>query len=180
MGLFYDDCDKWDNKQCDGKTWADFQAHSQVAQRKYKRKHKVSTREGGYPGANNLREMDGMHDALINLATAAAADRKTMMLKCKTISDLTASIFALTHKLQQANTGYNRGYGIPVDRQGQANPKWVNRKHVRDVGGYCWTHGHCVDISHDSRTCRIKREVHRENATRANNMGGNPYRNPKT
>ena len=34
---------------------------------------------GGYHGSNNLREMDGMHDALINLATADAADRETMM-----------------------------------------------------------------------------------------------------
>ena len=79
--------------------------------------------------------MYGSHDDLINLAKADAANRETMMSQCKTISNLTASVAALTQKLQQANTGYNRGSGIPVDRQGQANPKWVNGKHVRDVGG---------------------------------------------
>ena len=36
-GLFCDDCDKWDDKQRDEKTWANFQAHFQAAQRKYKR-----------------------------------------------------------------------------------------------------------------------------------------------
>ena len=92
--LFYNDCDKWDDKQCDEKTWANFQAHFQAAQQKYKRKQKISTQAGGYQGANNLREMDGTYDALINLATAAAADSETMMSQCKTISDLTAFIAA--------------------------------------------------------------------------------------
>ena len=119
--------------------------------------------------------MEGTHNALINLATEAASDRETMMSKCKTMANLAKNISALTKQLQQANTVYNRGSGIPVDRKGQANPKWVNGKHVCDVGGYCWTHRHCVDIIHDSRTCRSKREGHMENVTRADNMGGNPY-----
>ena len=128
---------------------------------------------------NNLREMNGTHDALINLVTADAANRETRMLQCKTITNLTASISALTQQLQQANTGYNSGSRLPVEKQGKAKPKWVNGKHFRDVGGYCWTHRHCVEISHDSSTCRIKIEGHRGNATRANNMGGNPYGNPR-
>ena len=101
------------------------------------------------------------------------------MLQCKTIADLTKTVAALTQRLQQTATGYNRGSGLPVERYSQAKSKWVNRKHVQDVGGYLWTHGHCVDISHDSRTCWSKREVHRENATRADNMGGNPYGKPR-
>ena len=84
---------------------------------------------------NNIKEMDGTHDALINLATTDAADRETMMPQCKTIDDLTKTVAALTRQLQKATKGYNRGYGMPVDRQSQANPKWVNRKHVPDVGG---------------------------------------------
>ena len=54
-GLFYDNWDKWDDKQQDKKTWANFQAHFQAAQRKYKWKQKVLTSAGGYHGANNLR-----------------------------------------------------------------------------------------------------------------------------
>ena len=135
-GMFYENCNKWDDKQCDKKIWANLQAHFEKKQRKYKRKHKVSTRAGGYHGANNLREMDGTHDALLNLETAYTADRETMMLQCTTIADLTVSVAALTQKLQQANTGYNRGAGLPVDRWDQANPKGVNGKHVSDVGSY--------------------------------------------
>ena len=60
-----------------------------------------------------------------------------MMLQCKKISDLTTSVAALTQQLQQANTVHNRGYMIPVDIQVQENLKWVNGRHVLDVGGYC-------------------------------------------
>ena len=135
-GLFYDDFNRWDDKQRDGKNWANFQSHFQAAQRKYKRKQKPSTRAGGYHGANNIKYMDGTHDALINLATAAAADRETMMLKCNTIAYLTKTVAALTRQLQKANTGYKRGSGMSVDRHIQENPKWVNGKHVRYLGGY--------------------------------------------
>ena len=80
--------------------------------------------------------MDGTHDALINPATAAVADRETMLSQCKTIANLTATVAALTQKIQQADAVYNRGYGIPVYKQGQANPKWVNGNRVCDVGRY--------------------------------------------
>ena len=123
--------------------------------------------------------MDGTHNALINPATAAAADIDTMMTQCKTIADLTTTVSALTQQPHQANVANNRGSGTPVERQGQANPKWVNGKHIRDVGGYFWTHGYCVDINHDSMACQIKKEGHRDNATRANNMGGNQYGKPR-
>ena len=53
--------------------------------------------------------MDGTHDALINLETASAAGRDTMMIQSKTIADLTATVAALTHQLQQANVANNRG-----------------------------------------------------------------------
>ena len=88
-GLLYDDCNKWNKKQRDEKTWANFQAHFQSEQRKYKRKQKSSTRAGGYHSENNIKEMDGTHDSLINLATSATEDINTMMSQNKTISDLT-------------------------------------------------------------------------------------------
>ena len=114
--FFYDDWDKWDNRQLDKKTWANFQAHFQAAQQEFKSKQKVSTRAGGYHGANNLWEMDGKHDSLINLVTAHAADRETMMSQCKTIANLIATVATLTQQLQQVNTVNNRGSVIPVER----------------------------------------------------------------
>ena len=81
--------------------------------------------------------MDGTHNSLINLTTAAVEYRETMMSKYKTIADLTKTVAALTRKLQQETTGNNRRPGLPVDRRSQSNSKWVNGKKLRDVGGYC-------------------------------------------
>ena len=114
--MFYDDCDKWDKKQRDEKIWANFRSHFQSAQRKYKRKQKSSTRAGGYHGANKIKEMDGTHDALINLSMSAAEDIDTMMSQNKTIANLTKTVAALTRQLQKATSGKNRGPGFPGDR----------------------------------------------------------------
>ena len=101
--------------------------------------------------------MDGTHNPLINLATAAVEDRETMMAQNKTIANLTETVAALTRQLHHTTTGNNREPGLTGDRQSQTNSKWVNGKHLRDVVGYCWTNGHCVDIRHDSKTCWYKK-----------------------
>ena len=116
MGLFYYDCDKWDKKQWVKKIWANFQAHFQSAQRKYATKQKSSMRAGGYHGANNIKDMDGTHGALIKIATDAEEDRETMMSQNKTIYELTETVAALTRQLQKATSGKNRGPGLPGDR----------------------------------------------------------------
>ena len=72
---------------------------------------------------DTISDKDEDKDANINLATSAVVDRETMMSQCKLITNLTTSVAALTHQLQQASTVHNRGSGIPVDRQSQANPK---------------------------------------------------------
>ena len=107
-GLFYYDCDKWNDKERAKKTWANLQANFQAVYRKYKRKQKVSTSSSGYHGANNPRETrEDTHDALTKLATAAAADKDTMMTQIKTIYNLTAIIANLTQQLQQATVRIN-------------------------------------------------------------------------
>ena len=68
----------------------------------------MSTRSAGYHGANNLQENEeDTHDALMKLATSAAADRDTIMTQSKTIVDLTATITNLTQKLQKATVKIN-------------------------------------------------------------------------
>ena len=70
--------------------------HFQAAQRKYKIKQKPLTHVGGYHRMNNIKDMGETHDVLINLETAAAVDRETMMSQCKTIANLTKTVAALT------------------------------------------------------------------------------------
>ena len=103
--MFYDECDEWyDNPRVD-KTWVNFQAHFQDAQRKHKRNQIVSTRDGGYHGASILEEAEDTQDELINLATAAVADLVAMMTHNQIIAELTATISALTQKTTGGTCG---------------------------------------------------------------------------
>ena len=65
---------------------------------------------------NNIKEIDGTQDSLINLATAVEEDREMMMEQNKTIADLTKTVAALTSQLQKSTTGNNRGPGLPGDK----------------------------------------------------------------
>eukprot|EP00804_Cyclotella_cryptica_P003024 CCRYP_006030-RA/>CCRYP_006030-RA protein AED:0.48 eAED:0.47 QI:0/-1/0/1/-1/1/1/0/108 len=44
-----------------------------------------------------------------------------------------------------------------------------------DPNGYCWSHGYKVKIGHNSLTCNKRLDGHKDNATRANTMGGKEY-----
>ena len=132
---------------------------------------KISTRLAGYHDVNNLRETgEDTHDALIKLATAAAAYRDTMMTQSYTISDLTATTTNLTQQLQQATVVINT-LRIPREPETPINspPKWVDGKHMCDAGRYCCTHGYCVNINHNSVACKYNNGGHQDDATRANN-----------
>ena len=69
---------------------------------------------------------------------------------------------------------------IPATQTG-TSPTWVDGKHKKDKGGYCWTHGYLVNPAHHSGNCRAERQNpgHQSTATRANNMGGSQYGKPK-
>ena len=51
-------------------------------------------------GRRDTTVREDTHDALINLATAEAAERDTMMNQSKTITDLTYTTTNFTQKLQ--------------------------------------------------------------------------------
>ena len=53
----------------------------------------------------------------------------------------------------------------PTDRP----PKWVNLNNIRDAGGYCWNHGYCVDINHNSLPSQSNNGGHQDDVTRADN-----------
>ena len=140
---------------------------------------KVSTRSAGYHGANNLRETgEDTHDALINLATAAA-DMDAMMKQSKTISKITATISNLTQQLQQATVRINT-LKIPKEPETPTNrpPKWVDGKHICDAGGHCWTHRYFEDINQNRVACQSKNGGHQDDPKHTNNKGGYQYGNP--
>ena len=135
--IFYDDCEKWDDKERVDKNCANFQVHFQVAQRKYNRKQKVSTRLAVYHSANNLIENGkDTHNVLINLDTVEEPDRDMIMTQSKTISDFTTTIANLTQKIWKATLRINiiKITKVPASPTNRP-PVWVDGKHICDAGG---------------------------------------------
>ena len=92
--------------------------------------------------------LEDTHEVIINMALAAASDTETIASQTRIIERLTETISTLTAQLR----GTNR-----ATETGQLT-KWVNGKYVLDRGSYCWSHGYCIDLVHNSGTC-TKRET---------------------
>ncbi len=184
-GMFYEDCEKWNDKDPTDMTWTNFQNHFIEAQRRLKRRQKATTKVGGYHGANAVvqDQLGQANDALINLAAAATADREMMQLQAKTIADQMRTINDLTQQVKDKDLEIARLRNTnitPTPGSGGNNPKWINGKHIWDQGGYCHSHGFFADpANHTSKTCKTKKDGHQDEATRDNPMGCSLFGKPR-
>ena len=148
-------------------------------------------------------ENEAATEALANMATAMSADRTTMSQLTKAITDLTTQlkdknneISSLKARLRgttsnnsdsnnsQSNSNDNNNTNSRYRGNNNSNNNtrtsmWTNGKHIRDTGGYCWTHGYCATADHTSANCFKQNPGHKTEATRENNMGGNEYGKPR-
>ena len=113
--------------------------------------------------------LEDTHEVIINMALAAASDTETIASQTRIIERLIETISTLTAQLR----GTNR-----ATETGQLT-KWVNGKYVLDRGSYCWSHGYCIDLVHNSGTCTKRENNHKAEATRDNPLGGCTYRKHK-
>jgi len=108
---------------------------------------------------------------LDNLAAAATNEKTTLNQLVEANANLTASLATLTSSLASLTAAFTLlSTGKPMPTPPPAAPK--NRNRNLQPNGYCWTHGYRVGLGHSSKTCTNKAEGHKENATRANIMGG--------
>ena len=103
-GLYQDDCRDWLRKTRSDKTWVNFKAHFARAFKKTKRTSRYSSTEGyvahenaAQANAELFTEMQQDQTlALANIATATQADRASVALLTKTISDLSGQFALIT------------------------------------------------------------------------------------
>ena len=129
--------------------------------------------------------------ALVNLATAIQADRTSVALLTKTISELSSQVALLTAKLATAQAenvwikksvhqSTTAGHGhrsssntTPFETNPPQDRNLYSRSGQRfNPNGYCSSHGYKVEESHTSATCRIPNNNHNKSDTRLNIMGG--------
>ena len=204
-GLYFEDCKAWNAKPNNEKTWTNFKAHFQRAQRLL-RDQLRTTKQAGFTGnlaihhsANNTQPPPEYRDALVNLATSAAADRDLLTKLATTVANINdhihhlnkppltsvtnsdattatalSSITSSVTDLQQQVADLKR----ENDQLRQRQPQRPRTR--RDNGNYCWTDGYRVGNQHTSATCQNKAHGHQDNATRANTMGGSEANKPST
>ena len=138
-------------------------------------------------------------DALVNLATSAAADRELLTKLATTVASINDHINLLNkppiasvpNNDATTSTALSSITSSVTDLQKQvADLKRENNqlrqqqprrpRTRRDNGNYCWTHGYRVGNKHTSATCQNKAPGHQDNATRENTMGGSEANKPIT
>ena len=106
-GLYQDDCRKWSRKTQRDKTWGNFKAHftrafkeTRIPSRTPKTKGYASHGHTAQANMELLTEMQQDHTlALANLVTTTQADRTSVALLTKTISELPGQVSQLREKL---------------------------------------------------------------------------------
>ena len=109
-GLYQDDCRDWSRKPLSENTWVKFKTHFARAFKDTIRSSKTSKTEGyvahihsAQANAELFTEMQQDHtQALANLAIATQADRTSVAMLTKTISELLIQVALLTAKLATA------------------------------------------------------------------------------
>ena len=202
-GLYFEDCKAWDAKPNNEKTWNNFKTHFQRAQRLL-RDQLRTTKQAGFTSnlathhiTNNTQPPPEYRDALVNLATSAAADRDLLTKLATTVATINDHIHQLNkppipsvpNSDDTTATALSSITSSITDlRQQVADLKRENEqlrqrqprrpRTRRDNGNYCWTHGYRVGNQHTSATCQNKAPGHQDNATRANTMGGSETNKP--
>jgi hypothetical protein len=127
-----------------------------------------SAATAGYHSSNAAvgQTQDNLSEATIgslsNLATATAADRGVVATLTEANARLVKWLEDNSNELREIKVLIRKER---VEKRGQRsfNPYPNN---------YCWTHGYKVDNTHTSLSCKLPKPGHKQEATRADNMGG--------
>ena len=162
-GLFFSDCEKWMEKAAADKTWDNFKLHFMKAMQKHKNRETITAKQAGYGQANNINN-ENIANALNHFALAAQE-------KDTQLANLTAQMIELQKQLNDKNNLLAEFMKSQQWANKNNNPP-PNARPFKDNGNYCWSHGYVVGNNHTSGTCKNKKPGHKDDATRANTMGG--------
>jgi hypothetical protein len=161
-------CRWWNEKHAIEKTWTQFKSHFAAAHRQHKQMQGESAATAGYHSVNAAvgHTEDQMAESTIgelsNLATATASDRGVVTALTQANARLVKQLKDNSNELRELKALIKKGR---TEKSGQRsfNPSPSN---------YCWTHGCKVGSTHTSLTCKLQKQGHKKEATRADNMGG--------
>ena len=157
-GLFFTDCNTWDVRPANQRTWADFKTFFHRAHKQLKRQQETS-QAAGYHSANAATQeinsrMEVVEETMNNIAHTGGNTVEILMALMNDMKEM---------KLQMEKT-----------TQASKAPGKERRepKRRKDHNNYCWTHGYLVAKEHTSEKCNNPAEGHKTAANRQNTMGG--------
>ena len=171
-GLYKDGLKEWRLKPASEKTWPNFKTLFAAEYHQLKEEQRMTTGAAGYSSMNNVQGFtDDLSSAIDNLAMATVADKNTindLVAANKTLTEANAELVA-----QLAAALGGKCVEVPKQVKGKSlHEKWLAYEAKMDPTGYCWTHGYRVVKGHNSKTCQSKASGHKDEATRADTMGG--------
>jgi hypothetical protein len=167
-GHFMSACCRWNKKHAIEKTWTHFKSHFAAAHRQHKQIQGESAATAGYHSANAAvgqtedQIAEATIGALSNLATATAAERGV-------VAALTQANARLAKQLEDNSNELGE---LKVLLKKEHTEKRGQRSFNPSPSNYFWTHGYKVGSTHTSLTCKLPKQGHKSEATRADNMGG--------
>jgi hypothetical protein len=167
-GHFMSACRWWNEKHLIEKTWTQFKSHFAAAHLQHKQMQVESAATAGYHSANadvgqtEDQLAEATIRALYNLATAAAADRGVVATLTEANSRLVKQLEDNSSELRELDALIKKEL---VEKRGQ-------RSFNTSPNNYCWAHGYKVGNTHTRLSCNLRKQGHKREATRANNMGG--------
>ena len=183
----------WKKKTAVDKTWVNFKTHYMEAYQEIKaanmtvdealKANYMAADESTVPSTtitDDVSIFDEIAPAFQSLAEAVAADRTALANLAASqqsdrseIAQLRAELAAARLSIVQAATSIG-GH----QQQQQQHQGGTNEERPRPNLHYCWSHGFSRNPRHTSKSCRNKRENHKDDAVGTNRMGGNTLRKP--
>jgi hypothetical protein len=167
-GHFMSACRRWNEKPAPEKTWTHFKSQFAAAHRQHKQMKGETAANAGYHSANAAMTQteDQMAEATIgaleNMATATAADRGVVAALTQANARLVKQVEENASELIELMALLNQ------ERRDKRGPI----SSTPSASNYCWTHSYKVGKTRTSLACNTRNPGHKEEATRAENMGG--------
>ena len=162
MGLFFQNCRKWNQKPAADKTWQNFKTHFQQASTELRLQREATSANQGF-AANMQTNADLQHIRQM-LQSTHQQEGQALAAIANTNQDLTQQVQEKDQqiqKLKQEISSLKRKMRQPND-----DTKCICNE------DYCWTHGFLVKPGHNSGTCKKPALEHQREATKENRMGG--------
>ena len=208
-GLYFEDCKTWNACPAAQRTWDNFKIHFQTAQRLLRDQMRTTKQAGFHSNfaqhtqPPTTQPPAEYQEALINLASSAAADRELLTKLATSVAAINHHISKLNHQptqppplvqtdnnstttstaLSSVTTSLNELQqqlnDLKKENASLRNNRPRQPRSRRDNGNYCWTHGYRVGNKHNSETCQNKAPGHQDRATCDNTMGGSQANKPE-